>query len=276
MDRSGGFVKRDANPRFPIVDFDAESMRGTYAGRTVDPLWSEAFLETFPIGREVRILDVGCGAGIYMAALRQAGARAVFGMDSSLLSLDSARVSQPSAYATSLVSASAVALPFATESIGIVLARALIHHLKGEQLGLFLTEAHRCCQRGGFVWLQSRCGDDLSLPASNNNLRGYFLEAFPHLYEIELERRPESATVVKALEQSGFDGVTTRKLYETRKIFQSPAVLEAEIRSRRGRSILHALTDEQLGVLAGSVVEQIDAWPVVERDRWTIWTATRP
>jgi len=39
------------------------------------------------------------------------------------------------------------------------------------------------------------------------------------------------------------------------------------------RSILHALNDNELSALADDVAGQITHWPVVEKDRWTIWAA---
>jgi hypothetical protein len=46
----------------------------------------------------------------------------------------------------------------------------------------------------------------------------------------------------------------------------------AEIAQRTGRSILHELSDAELEHLVGELRGRLPEGPVVEQDRWTLWS----
>ena len=50
----------------------------------------------------------------------------------------------------------------------------------------------------------------------------------------------------------------------------------AEIRTRTGRSIPHDLDDGELDHLVDELRRRLPDGPIVEQDRWTIWSARRP
>ena len=51
----------------------------------------------------------------------------------------------------------------------------------------------------------------------------------------------------------------------------------AEIRPRKGRSILHELDDREIARLVDVLTDRLPAGePVVETDRWTLWTGALP
>ena len=51
----------------------------------------------------------------------------------------------------------------------------------------------------------------------------------------------------------------------------------AEIRRRTGRSILHELDDREIARLVDVLADRLPAGePVVETDRWTLWTGALP
>lgn len=54
------------------------------------------------------------------------------------------------------------------------------------------------------------------------------------------------------------------------------AVLADDILNRTGRSLLHALTDDELRRLVDYLHEQLPEGNLVEKDRWTLWSAERP
>jgi ubiquinone/menaquinone biosynthesis C-methylase UbiE len=168
----------------------------------------------------------------------------------------------------------ALATGLPSESADIVFERALIHHLT--DYDACFREAGRVLVGGGQAIVQDRTPEDISLPGSPEDIRGYFFECFPRLLETENARRPTSQAVERALSRSGFGALQTVTVWETRKRHEDFRGLAADIRGRVGRSILHALSDGELDVLVDFIGQRLPAdAPVVEKDRWTIWSGTK-
>ena len=75
---------------------------------------------------------------------------------------------------------------------------------------------------------------------------------------------------------AGF-AVTTRALWELRAVHPHRDAYLEEIRQRRGRSILHELDDREVARLVDVLADRLPAGePVVETDRWTLWTGALP
>lgn len=61
-----------------------------------------------------------------------------------------------------------------------------------------------------------------------------------------------------------------------RKTYEAKQELLDELRTRKGRSILHELSDAEIAQLIEQIGTKLqDQAPVIEKDRWTIWCATR-
>lgn len=154
----------------------------------------------------------------------------------------------------------------------LVLERALIHHLN--ELSACLSEAFRLLKQDGTILIQDRTPADCLLEGSDNHIRGYFFNLFPHLKEMERKRRYTSEKVMLELRAAGFKEVKEIKLWEIRQKYISKEDLLADLKMRTGRSILHELTDPELDQLANFVDNQlIDTDKIIEKDRWTIWIA---
>jgi hypothetical protein len=83
--------------------------------------------------------------------------------------------------------------------------------------------------------------------------------------------------VTGALTAAGFTDLAQTTFWETRRVHADPDQLLTEVRGRVGRSILHELDDTELDALVGRLRAELPAGePVVEHDRWTVWTATKP
>jgi len=255
------------------IDFTDPANRGTYSGRTADPSWHAAIGDLVD-ARGLTVADVGCGGGVYAHAWLDLGAARVVGVDSSEPLLGAARESGDRPGLTFLAG-DAAATGLAAESVDVVFQRALVHHLA--DLGPVAAEAFRVLAPGGRYVVQDRVADDVTQPPSSRHVRAWFFAVHPRLLDVELARRPTPAAVTTALSAAGFTDLRQSTLWETRRVHADPEELLREVRGRVGRSILHELDDAELDVLVERMRAELPAGgPVVEQDRWTVWTATRP
>ena len=254
------------------IDFEDPDNRDTYVGRTADPAWVELYERLVqPRGR--RVADVGCGGGIYTKAIANLEPTWVLGIDSSRLSLDSARQYCAGVPNVGFLRADAEALAVPNRMFDNVVERALIHHFVS--LDRNFREVFRVLKPHGTLWLQDRTVEDALQPPSEEHIRGFYMIFDKKLRDTEVERRRHEGAIVGALQSAGFRDVRCEKVHELRKTFQSPEELREEILTRRGRSILHGLDDQALEQLADFVLERISNWPVNERDTWTVWVAEK-
>lgn len=255
------------------IDFHSYDNRRSYASRKADADWLSAIRELVnPAG--LTVVDAGCGGGIYTEAWAELGARRVIGVDFSEAMLAMARENTSHREEIVYVCADATQTGLPAESADLVFARALVHHLQSPQD--FLAEAYRLLVPGGICLVQNRTMEDVSLPGSPDHLRGYFFEAFPRLLHVEENRRPREKELRTQMEQTGFAQVRTVRLWEVRKTYAAWEELEADLLSRMGRSLLHELSDAELGELTAYVKERVDGGqPIREQDRWTLWMGVK-
>ncbi|HVL25076.1 MAG TPA: class I SAM-dependent methyltransferase [Thermomicrobiales bacterium] len=256
------------------IDFHSAGNRNTYATRDADAGWAAAMREIVaPAG--TRVADIGCGGGIYTRAWAALGAATVTGVDFSARMVADARAASAGLPGVSVVQGDAAATGLPDASIDVVFSRAVIHHLPA--LGPAVAEAYRILAPGGTLIVQDRTFEDVLHPASPAHLRGYFFEVFPRLLDTERDRRPATVDVTRAMAGAGFSGIATTTLAETRRTYNSLPELQADLRKRTGRSILHALDDAELERLIDHISGRVGShFPLVEHDPWTIWSATKP
>ncbi|MBH8596560.1 class I SAM-dependent methyltransferase [Thermoactinomyces sp. CICC 10523] len=253
------------------INFHDRANRFTYANRNIDPAWIR-FMEQEISWHGKRVVDIGCGGGIYTSELLNLGAKSVVGIDFSEAMLSVAKSEHKEiefckgdAYATGLQDC----------SFDLVFSRALIHHLR--DLPAYFREVYRILKPGGIIITQNRTVADCHLPGSPDHLRGYFFEKFPRLQQIEKDRRHNHDKVVQALLQTGFTGIVSKSLWETRKTYATFEQFADEMRNRSGRSILHELTDGEIEELIRYIAAKVGTeTPVTDRDRWSVWIAARP
>ncbi|MCW5732668.1 MAG: class I SAM-dependent methyltransferase [Enhydrobacter sp.] len=181
-----------------------------------------------------RVADIGCGGGIYSQAWRRLGASDVVGIDFSARMVADARERSTGLAGLAFRQGDAAATGLAAESRDIVFERALVHHLESYEPAF--AEAYRVLVPGGHLIVQDQTPANVQLPGSRDHLRGWFFERFPQLLAIENGRRPTSAAIEKALRATGFAAVRKHSLWEVRQTY--------------------------------ATIEEL------ERDRWTIWSAT--
>jgi len=255
------------------INFHDSANYETYTGREASLGWRITLTSIRdPLGLDV--IDAGCGGGIYTRAIAEMGAASVVGIDSSDVMLAAARTTCIPYDSVQFVHAAVDAVPVPDHSGDLILARALVHHLP--DLQRFAEEMHRLLRPDGTLIIQDRTPADVNQIPSPENLRGYFFERYPDLRKTDLGRRPELGTIVTALERAGFTQVSTSTIDEVRTIHRDRKALMEDLHSRKGRSILHDLDDAQLEDLASYVSDRVPATgPIIERDRWTLWVATK-
>jgi len=254
------------------MDFHSTAARFTYATRTASADWLKFATDMLSVdGKDCA--DIGCGGGIYSRALSALGAHSVVGVDSSKKILNGA-IEKTNDSVVEYREGDAVNLPLVSASKDLVLGRAVIHHL--EQPEEFFAEAFRVLRPNGMLVIQDRTKEDCLQPATVEHFRGYLFQLFPRLLEYEAARRPDSNTVVQALESSGFSQIKKVELWELRKIYDAPQDLEEDLIQRTGRSILYQLTDGELFKLVAFVLDKAENhFPLKEKDLWTLWIATK-
>lgn len=257
------------------ISFHDDYNKYTYTGRLADSGWMELIRKKArPQGKTAA--DIGCGGGIYSVALAELGASSVVGIDFSEAMLQGAAEHCTEYGQIRLAQGTADRTGLPDDSVELVLERALIHHVPAEALPDVFREAQRILKPGGLLIVQDRTPEDCLLPGSREHLRGYWFEKYPRLRQLEAGRRHDAAAIRKALETSGFSVVEETQLWEVRKSYASYSDYREELLSRKGRSILHELSDAELQDLADAVAADSgfeSNEPVEERDRWTIFFA---
>jgi ubiquinone/menaquinone biosynthesis C-methylase UbiE len=256
------------------IDFHDEKNRRSYASRSASTGWMEAVCALVrPEGK--RVVDIGCGGGIYSRAWADLGASRVIGIDFSPVMLGAAEEHCRSYGSISFHLGDALETGLPDGCADFVFARALIHHL--QNLPAFFAEAKRLLVPGGICIVQDRTPEDVRLPGSAGHIRGFFFDCFPRLLAVEEARRPSDAVVRGAMEGAGFVRIQSQPLWEVRREFETADELAADLAARTGRSILHELSDDELHHLIAYIMARIPRdQPITDADRWTIWTGEKP
>ncbi|MBR2564079.1 MAG: methyltransferase domain-containing protein [Paenibacillus sp.] len=256
------------------INFHDKHNRMTYTTRTADVSWLSLIEEHVGISGK-KVVDIGCGGGIYTKALANSRAAHVIGVDFSSEMLKGAARQCENLSNVTLQQGSAYNSGLPDNTCDIVLERALIHHL--HDLDSCFQEAKRILKAGGVFIIQDRTPEDCLLPGDENHIRGYFFEKYPHLIDMERSRRHKAHEVQSSLDSNGFTVAKTAQLWETRYIYPDLAALNKDLTQRTGRSILHELTDDELNELIEFINSKLKNHtdPIIEKDAWTVWIAVK-
>ena len=173
------------------VDYDA--IAGRYDRRYQENDYSgiERALVAFVGNAPLRVLEVGCGTGHWLASLAARG-HAVDGADASSAMLAKARAAPADAR---LVHARAERLPWRSGCFDRVFCVNAFHHFEGKSA--FLAEAQRVLRPGGgilVVGLDPHTGLD----------RWWIYDAFPPVLAIDRRRYPPAAEIRCGMLAAGF------------------------------------------------------------------------
>jgi len=188
------------------------------------PIEVPTVLASLGAGSYARVLDAGCGTGLWLADLytRGHGHTMLAGVDVSPLMIEDARkrlsrLVGPGAVVDLRV-CSATALPFPGASFDLVMANAMVKHLDDEPLARFLGEARRVLTTGGRISIWDFGRPLLRLP-----------EAKPANAALELKNLRSSDVLMGALAAAGFDELAP---YTLKRPWRMPVTLEGAVATR--------------------------------------------
>lgn len=254
------------------MDFSATSTQDTYSGRLADRSWNDLCTMTLS-PKDKDVVDVGCGGGIYTLAIAALEAKSVLGIDSSEQYIESANALPNKPENVQFLVGEATATGLSGQAYDLVFERALIHHLTEEEQALNASEATRILRKGGVLAVQDRTIENVLDDSPNHWIRATLFECFPRLLEFERERRPSESKYKELLKSSNFEVQAPIRFSERRKSYSSLTELQEEIRSRKGKSILFELSDDELEVYCERLEQASMNKPLDEIDQWTIWRA---
>ncbi|WP_108652387.1 class I SAM-dependent methyltransferase [Dongshaea marina] len=254
------------------MHFDHQNTRGCYNAREVDASWlqwCQKLLE--PVDKTV--IDLGCGGGIYARGFIQAGASHVYALDSSEQYIQEAAGDNPFPGQLDFIHADACAVPLGDAVADILFERAMVHHLNETQKLSNLREARRLLKPDGLLVIQDRTFDDILDISPQSWIRSTLFECFPRLLEFEEKRCPSTASYLRLMKQAGFTDIQQLQYREVRKRYPDFEALATEIKSRKGKSILYELSENELKLYCQKLKIKSLSHPLVETDRWSVWLA---
>jgi len=206
--------------------FDARYTPGLYDGVLA------ALVDLITAKRPRSALEVGCGTGHWMSALRES-VEYLCGADCSLEMLRRAAAKCPGA---GLLRATAQALPFRDASVDLVFCVNAIHHF--ERFEEFIAEAKRLLRPGGTLVV-------IGMDPHHGRDQWCVYDYFPETWVADLARYPSSGQIIDAMLRVGFSGVECRVASRFRQTRWGRAVLADPELQRNGCSQLALLSDAQ-------------------------------
>ena len=215
------------------VNYDeiARTFDSRYASSLYDGVLA-ALADLITVKRPTYALEVGCGTGHWLSALRDS-IENLCGVDSSLEMLRHAAAKRPGA---GLARATAHALPFHDASVDLVFCINAIHHF--ERFEEFIMEAKRLLRPGGMLAV-------IGMDPHHGRDHWCVYDYFPETRVADLARYPSSGQITDAMLRAGFRGVECRVASRFRRTRWGRSVLADPELQRNGCSQLALLSDAQ-------------------------------
>ncbi|HTX79249.1 MAG TPA: methyltransferase domain-containing protein [Longilinea sp.] len=176
------------------------------------------------------VLEVGCGTGHWLTALKDCELRC--GLDFSSGMLHKARQKDDS---LPLVQGTAVRLPFSSNAFDLVFCINAIHHFPDP--AIFIWEAHRILKKDGLLAI-------IGMDPQTEPDRWYLYKYFPGTYETDRARYPSGEMIQRWMKEAGFLSSERQSVVHIDHDFVGREVLDDPILQKNGTSQLALLTDE--------------------------------
>ncbi len=257
-----------------MIDFSAAAAKGIYSNRKASARWLN-WAESSLSPKDKVVADIACGGGIYTRAFADLGAKEIIGVDSSEQYIEQARAESASYQSLHYLCEDACHTKLNNNYFDVVYERALIHHFSTPQMIENAKEAFRILRSDGLFIVQDRTIDDVLKQEPGYWIRSALFECYPRLLEFEQKRRLTTEAYTQFLLATGFDIKEVVALDEVRKTYDKFENLEQEIMSRKGKSILFQLNDQELAHYCSQLKIKAQDHRLVEIDPWTIWIAKK-
>ena len=200
------------------MDFHATKNQRSYATRDVDASWRESIGKIVnPQGK--RVLDIGCGGGIYAREWARLGAARVTGVDFSAAMLAEAARTCAGMANVSFHQGDAQATGLPDASADLVYERALIHHVP--DLAACVAEAYRLLDAGGHI---SRAGPHAGGSAAARQ-PGLYSRLFPRVLSAPAGDRAAAPAQrrrrARGMADAGFHDIQRGSMLEVRRVYAS-------------------------------------------------------
>jgi len=179
----------------------------------------------------LRVLEVGCGTGHWLAVLTGHAAY-LFGADPSSAMLDKARCQAPTA---ELVCARAEALPFSCHSMDLIFCVNAFHHFSDPKR--FLQNARSLLRKSGRLAI-------FGLDPHEPDEKWYFYDYFPGLREIDLTRFVPHREIISMMTEAGFHNSFSRPAERIQKTYFGEEVLADPFLDRASTSQLQLISEK--------------------------------
>lgn len=198
--------------------------------RKADAALLNSMLQELDWRKEMRILDIGCGTGNYLALLRRATQVQAHGIEPSAGMIQKARAKNPD---ITFQQGDAAHIPHADAFFDFVYMTDVIHHVP--DIRAMFTEIRRVLRLQGKLCIATQSHAQIAARP--------IATFFPGTIRVDQARYPDIDAIVGAAEAGGFTFLKTIVLEAGEAIAINEAFLE--LARKKGYSMLHLIADEE-------------------------------
>lgn len=181
------------------VNYDVASEYFDNVRRSIPEIlesWTENLIKWGEIDAPSKVLDIGCGTGIYSLEIMKRTGAEVVGLDSSKGMLSRAREKSPGFW----IHADAVGIPVSDEKYDTAILMLVLQHVDDEPLAI--SEAYRVLKPGGKLVI---------VTASHGRIRRHMMRHFPGMVSLDLKRFLPIPELKWHMQDAGFTDIHSHR-----------------------------------------------------------------